>query len=274
MHIDSQEQALAAGEQLLRQLNAEAMVITLDREGMALVHRDGRRKLFPTRPRQVYDVTGAGDMVLSVLGISLAAGFDYEDAITLANIAAGLEVERVGVATLTRAELLADVEVSSRVAPPHRLDKTPERTELLGELQRRRQLGQTIVFTNGCFDIFHAGHVQILRKARDEGDFLVVGLNSDASVRRLKGEDRPLHNAAERAAVLAAMECVDAVVVFEEDTPLQLIETLRPNVLAKGADYQTEQVVGRDIVEAQGGRVVLIPLVRGLSSTRLRPHMR
>ncbi len=274
IHIETPEQALAAGELLLRQLNAEAMVITLDREGMALVHRDGRRKLFPTRQRQVYDVTGAGDMVLSVLGISLAAGFDYEDAIILANIAAGLEVERVGVATLTRAELLADVEVSARVAPPPRLDKTPARAALLGELQRRRQLGQTIVFTNGCFDILHAGHIQCLKKARELGDFLVVGLNSDASIRRLKGEGRPLHNAHDRAEVLAALECVDAVVVFEEDTPLQIIEAVRPNVLAKGADYQAEQVVGRDFVEAQGGRLVLIPLVQGLSSTRLRPHIR
>jgi D-beta-D-heptose 7-phosphate kinase / D-beta-D-heptose 1-phosphate adenosyltransferase len=151
-------------------------------------------------------------------------------------------------------------------------DKMPSLADLLVQLERRRQTGQRIVFTNGCFDILHAGQVYCLQEARALGDLLVVGLNSDASVRRLKGEGRPLHKAADRALVLAALECVDAVVCFEEDTPLRLIEVIRPDVLIKGADYRLEEVVGRDLVEATGGRVVLIPVLPEFSSTRLRPH--
>ncbi len=150
--------------------------------------------------------------------------------------------------------------------------KTSPLPELLAEVERRRRLGQQIVFTNGCFDLFHAGHVHCLRQARTLGDFLVVALNSDASVRRLKGEGRPLHQWSNRAAVLAAMECVDAVIAFEDDTPEGLIEAIRPHVLVKGGDYRLDQVVGREFVESHGGRVVLVPLLPGLSSTRLVPH--
>jgi rfaE bifunctional protein nucleotidyltransferase chain/domain len=151
--------------------------------------------------------------------------------------------------------------------------KQNDLTELLAELDRRRQAGQQIVFTNGCFDIFHAGHAQTLRQARALGDFLVVALNSDSSVRRLKGEGRPLHQWHDRAAVLAALECVDAVIAFEEDTPARLIEAVCPHVLVKGGDYRVDQVVGREFVEAHGGRVALVPLVEGLSSSRLVPHV-
>jgi D-beta-D-heptose 7-phosphate kinase/D-beta-D-heptose 1-phosphate adenosyltransferase len=273
--IDQAEQALAAGEQLLHRVGTEAVVITLDREGMALVHRDGRRQLFPTRVRQVYDVTGAGDMVLSVLGLCLAGGFDYEEAITLANVAAGLEVECLGVATLTRGELLTAVQRPPRSAAEHgqgRVRKLRSLPELLADLDGRRREGDRIVFTNGCFDILHAGHIHCLEQARALGELLVVGLNSDAGVRRLKGDGRPLHRAADRARVLAALACVDAVVIFEEDTPVRLIEAVCPHVLVKGSDYRPEQIAGREFVEAHGGRLVLLPLVDGLSSTRLRPH--
>jgi D-beta-D-heptose 7-phosphate kinase/D-beta-D-heptose 1-phosphate adenosyltransferase len=267
--VRSPAEALVAGEHLRRQLEAEAMVVTLDKEGMALSHADGRSQVFPTRSRQVYDITGAGDMVLSVLGLALAAGADYDAAIALGNVAGGLEVERLGVATLTRADLLRDL--ADRPVP--RRDKLQSLGDLLIDLENRRQKGERIVFTNGCFDVLHAGHVRYLKQARDLGHCLVLGLNSDASVRRLKGPGRPLNPADMRAEVLAALGCVDYVVEFNEDTPLRLIEAVRPHVLVKGADYRPEQVAGRDFVESYGGMVVLIPLVPGQSTTRLVPFL-
>ena len=189
---------------------------------------------------------------------------------------AKLPAERAALLDVTCAgnpELRAAVEsLLAGERSPDRLCKTPLLTELLTEVDRRRCAGQHIVFTNGCFDIFHAGHVHCLHQARTHGDFLIVALNSDASVRRLKGEGRPMHQWNDRAAVLTAMECVDAVIAFEEDTPMKLIEAIRPHVLVKGGDYRLEQVVGREVVEAHGGRVVLAPLLAGLSTTRLMPQ--
>jgi D-beta-D-heptose 7-phosphate kinase/D-beta-D-heptose 1-phosphate adenosyltransferase len=269
MTVRSTEEALEAGAKLRQQLDAEALVVTLDRDGMALVHADGRRQVFPTRMRQVYDITGAGDMVLSVLGLSLAAGADYDAAIALGNVAGGLEVERLGVATLTRGDLLRDLAGSTPLP-----GKVHSLEGLAGELERRRRQGERIVFTNGCFDVLHAGHVRYLQQARALGQVLVVGLNSDASVRRLKGPTRPLNEVDARAEVLAALDCVDYVTVFEDDTPIKVIEAVRPHVLAKGADYRVDQVVGRELVEGQGGQVALIPLVPGQSTTRLASLLR
>lgn len=267
--VATKEQALIAGERLLQELGAEAVVVTLDREGMALIHADGRRATFPTRPRQVYDVTGAGDMVLSVLGLCLAAGASYDQAITLSNIAAGLEVERLGVATVSRVELLQELSV----AAASQTTKLWRADALEGELERRRRWGQRIVFTNGCFDVVHSGHVECLQQARSLGDILVVGINSDASVRRLKGCDRPLNSVAHRAQVLAALACVDYVVVFEEDSPVSLLRAFRPHVLVKGGDYRPDQIVGREIVESYGGQAVIVPQVPGQSTTRLARHV-
>jgi D-beta-D-heptose 7-phosphate kinase/D-beta-D-heptose 1-phosphate adenosyltransferase len=261
--LETAAQALEAGRQLLNDLDLEAAIVTLDKDGMALAHGDGRLAVFPTRPRQVYDITGAGDMVLSVLGMALAAGADYEHAIRLANIAGGLEVERIGVATLTRDDLLRDLldhgAGSARKVLP--------RTLLRQELESRRKLGQRVAFTNGCFDVLHAGHVQYLQEARAQADCLVVGLNSDASVRQLKGPSRPVNGQESRAFVLAGLQAVDFVTVFDESTPLELIKILRPDVLVKGADYRKEEVVGGAFVESYGGRVYLAPLRPGHSST-------
>src|SRR5262249_55505156 len=195
---------------------------------------------FPTRPRQVYDITGAGDMVLSVLGMALAAGADYDPAIRLANIAGGLEVEKIGVATVTRDEILRDL---LRAAPTRGAGTCPAgekvlpRETLCHELQSRRRLGQRVALTNGCFDLLHAGHVQYLQEARAQADLLVVGLNNDAGVTALKGPSRPVNSAEARARVLAALEAVDYLTVFDESTPLELIRAVRPDVLVKGADY-------------------------------------
>ncbi len=258
-------EALEAAGPLQQQLDLEAAIITLDKDGMALVHRDGRRQLFPTRPRQVYDITGAGDMVMSVLGMALACGVDYDPAIRLANIAGGLEVEKIGVATVTRDEILRDL----LRATPTGNQKVLEREALCQEVESRRRLGQRIAFTNGCFDVLHAGHVQYLQEARAQADVLVVGLNSDASVRALKGPSRPIHPAEDRALVLASLQAVDYLTIFSETTPLALIQALRPNVLVKGADYHKEDVVGAAFVEGYGGRVHLAPLREGFSTTRI-----
>jgi D-beta-D-heptose 7-phosphate kinase/D-beta-D-heptose 1-phosphate adenosyltransferase len=259
------DDALRVGKKLVETLGMEAVLVTLDRDGMALVRADGRAELLPTRPRQVYDITGAGDMVLSVIGLCLANNADYDEAALLGNIAGGLEVEKFGVALLSREEIVRDLVDHHRPEGSKNLD----RKRLLAEVHRRRVAGQTIVFTNGCFDLLHPGHVRLLREAAGLGDFLVVGLNSDASVRRLKGSSRPLNPAEARAEVLSALEAVDAVTVFDQDTPLELITAIRPDVLVKGGDYQPDEVVGRAEVEAAGGRLVLIPLAEGHSTTTL-----
>jgi D-beta-D-heptose 7-phosphate kinase/D-beta-D-heptose 1-phosphate adenosyltransferase len=262
--------ALQSARELRERLDLEAAVVTLDKEGMALAHADGREQVFPTRPRQVYDITGAGDMVLAVLGIALAAAADYDPAIRLANVAGGLEVEKIGVATVTRDEILRDLlrgEGSGEGGAVAR--KVLNRPALVQELRTRRALGQRVAFTNGCFDVLHAGHVQYLQEARAQADLLVVGLNSDASVRALKGPTRPVHDAGSRALVLAALEVVDYLSVFDEPTPLELIEAVRPDVLVKGADYGRDEVVGADLVESYGGRVHLARVREGFSTTRL-----
>jgi D-beta-D-heptose 7-phosphate kinase/D-beta-D-heptose 1-phosphate adenosyltransferase len=265
MTIARAEDALAVGRRLVEELDLESVLVTLDRDGMALVRGDGHAELVPTRPRQVYDITGAGDMVLAVVGLCLAAGGDYDEAAALGNVAGGLEVERIGVALLSRAEILADLIDHHHAEGGKRLD----RDALVAAVRRVRQAGRTVVFTNGCFDLLHVGHLRLLRRAAELGDFLVVGLNSDESVRRLKGPSRPINPEDARAELLAGLECVDAVTIFGEDTPLELIDAILPDVLVKGGDYRPEEVVGRDAVEASGGRLVLIPLVEGHSTTHL-----
>ncbi len=259
------QDAMLVGERLVGTLAMEAVLVTLDRDGMALVRSDGRAELMPTRPRQVYDITGAGDMVLAVVGLCLASGADYDEAGALGNIAGGLEVEKFGVALLTREEILQDLVAHERPEG----SKVLEREHVVAEARRRRRIGQKIVFTNGCFDLLHPGHVKLLRQAAALGDFLVVGLNSDASVRRLKGPARPLNPASARGEVLSALEAVDAVTIFEEDTPLELISLIGPDVLVKGGDYRPDEVVGRAEVESAGGKLVLVPMVEGHSTTGL-----
>ncbi len=265
MTIATPNDAIALGRKLVHDLGMESVLVTLDRDGMALVRADGRSEIVPTRPRQVYDITGAGDMVLSIVGLCLAAGADYDEAATLGNVAGGLEVEKIGVALLSREEILADL--IEHQASDH--GKVYDRENLVAEVNRRRAIGQKIVFTNGCFDLLHVGHTRLLRSSADLGDFLVVGLNADASVQRLKGPSRPINDERSRAEVLASLESVDAVTLFGEDTPLELINAILPDVLVKGGDYQPHEVVGRDEVEANGGQLVLIPLVAGHSTTNM-----
>ena len=274
--ITTAEQALAAAADLRDRFELEAGIVTLDKDGMALAHRDGRSLIFPTRPRQVYDITGAGDMVMATLGLALAAGADYDPAIRLANVAGGLEVEKIGVATVTRDEILADLlhapfRAGDRIPGANKVVGLPQ---LVAELDQRRRAGQRICFTNGCFDVLHAGHVQYLAEARRQGDCLVVGLNSDSSVRQLKGPTRPLNPVEARALVLAGLQDVDFVTIFAEATPLSLITAVRPDVLVKGADYHKTDVVGAEVVESYGGRVHLAELRDGFSTTELIERMK
>ncbi len=265
MTISRADDAIKVGQKLVETLDMEAVLVTLDREGMALVRADGRAELLPTRPRQVYDITGAGDMVLAIVGLCLASGADYAEAAALGNVAGGLEVEKFGVALLTREEIHRDL--VEHHAPEGA--KILDRDRLKEEVTRRHRAGQTIGFTNGCFDLLHPGHVRLLREAAGYCDFLAVGLNSDASVKRLKGTSRPINPAEARAEVLSALEAVDAVTIFDEDTPLELINAIRPDVLIKGGDYRPDQVVGREEVEQTGGRLVIVPLFEGHSTTSM-----
>ncbi len=251
----------SVAEQLRETLQLEAAVITLDRDGMALA-ADSEAEILPCRPRAVCDVTGAGDMVLSVLGLCTAAGVSIRESLKLANIAAGLEVERFGVEPLSRADITAELAVSnSTIAKVVTLDG------LLPHLERQRRAGRSIVFTNGCFDLLHVGHLTCLQEASRFGDVLIVAINSDESVRRLKGPDRPVIGQADRSALLAGLECVDHVLVFDDLTPLELLQRIRPDVLVKG--QTTQDVIGREVVEEYGGKVCVAGFVEGVSTTRL-----
>jgi D-beta-D-heptose 7-phosphate kinase / D-beta-D-heptose 1-phosphate adenosyltransferase len=261
--IDDEASLDRAADALLNQADARAVVITLDRQGAFLKSPDRPGLLVPTRPRSVYDVSGAGDVVMAALTLTLAAGWDLRDAVALANLAGGLEVERFGVVPVTREELTAEL----RSLIGLRRSKIIERTALEAELDRLRRNGARIVCTNGCFDLLHMGHVGYLQQARERGTHLVVAINSDDSVRRLKGPRRPVIDADERAAMLAALECVDYVTVFDEDTPEALLELLQPDILAKGGS--TGEIVGREIVEHAGGQVVRLDLVEGRSTTSI-----
>jgi D-beta-D-heptose 7-phosphate kinase/D-beta-D-heptose 1-phosphate adenosyltransferase len=252
-----------AAETLVRKLGLEACLITLDRDGMYLAERGGRDTYVPTVPRDVYDVTGAGDVVLSVFGMFAIAGLGFSSAATIANLAASIEVTRIGTEVITREDL------ARALSPGH---NTYERKihsvdELRIALDRERRAGRRIAFTNGCFDLLHAGHIQILAFARAQADLLVVGLNSDRSVRVLKGGTRPVYPVAERARILAALEAVDYVVVFDETRAEKIIRMVKPDVLVKGEDWRGKRVDGQAFVEARGGRVALAPLLHGHSTS-------
>ncbi len=259
-----------AGAALLARLRLDAALITLDRDGLALFTKGAEPVFVPTRPRELFDVTGAGDMVIAATAVALGSGASMEEAARLANVAAGVEVTRFGVVPVSRDEVLDDLHARGG-APEAKVVALPA---LRAVLRARRARGARVVLTNGCFDLLHVGHVRYLEAARAEGDLLVVGLNGDASVRRQKGAGRPLQRFAERAEILAALRCVDFVVGFREDTPERLVRAVDPDVLVKGEDWREKGVVGREWVEGRGGRVVLAPLVPGRSTTALAAALR
>ncbi len=263
--IPSAVEAERAADQLIARFGFDFALVTLDRDGMCLKVRDGVGTILRTAPREVFDVTGAGDMVLAVLGLALGCGASPAEAAALANVAAGLEVEKVGVVPIPRSEIAARLAEASGPRP----DKIVDRPAAVALGRRLREAGRRIVFTNGCFDVLHAGHARYLSFARAQGDVLVVGVNADDSVRRLKGPGRPVNPVGDRAEVLAALEAVDHVVVFHEDDPSKLIHEVAPDVLVKGEDWKDKGVIGREFVEGRGGRVVLAPLLPGRSTTAI-----
>jgi D-beta-D-heptose 7-phosphate kinase/D-beta-D-heptose 1-phosphate adenosyltransferase len=221
----------------------------------------------PAHPVKVRDVSGAGDTVAAVLAAVLAAGGNWETALRMANAAAAVAVGKKGTAIVTSAELRRRILPHAYLAAEEKI--VSSESELDGQLRDWRKQGLRIGFTNGCFDILHPGHVKVLTAARGACDRLIVGLNSDISVKRLKGEGRPVQNERARAEVLAALEAVDLVAIFEEDTPIRLITAIKPSVLVKGGDYTREAVVGHEIVEAHGGKVLLVDVLPGFSTTSL-----
>lgn len=252
---------------LVMRAECDAMVVTLGENGMLVVPSAEASMHIHSAAREVFDVTGAGDTVIALLALGLATRLPLGLAAELANVAAGLVVQKVGTAVVSPHELIG-------ACAPSLESKVLGRDELAERMAWWRLQKKSIVLTNGCFDVLHSGHVSLLRQAKAEGDVLVVAINSDASVKRLKGPERPVIGEAERAVILSALESVDAVVVFDEDTPGELIDACVPDVLVKGGDYKPENVVGRDVVERNGGRLVLVPLVEGRSTTRLVEKMR
>ena len=260
------DEIAAAAAELADDVGSQAVLVTLSEEGLML-HVDGEQPVhIPADPVKIRDVSGAGDTVVATLAVMLALDADFESAARAAKAAASVVVQKRGTASVSPAELLARLLPATVSAE----EKIIFDWALLDErIADWRAHDLRIGFTNGCFDILHPGHVQVLTKAREACDRLVVGLNSDASVERLKGEGRPIQNVNARAHVLAALEAVDLVVVFEQDTPIELLRRIRPKVLVKGSDYRPEDVVGRDLVEADGGQVVLVDLVPGHSTSAI-----
>jgi D-beta-D-heptose 7-phosphate kinase/D-beta-D-heptose 1-phosphate adenosyltransferase len=263
---DSDASIAEAARDAMVLADCEAMLVTRSEHGMTLVTRAGEAIHVPALPVKVRDVSGAGDTVAAALALALAAGADWESALRVANAAAAVAVSKKGTATVSAAELRRKILPQASLAAE---EKIASGDALDAHLAEWRGEGLRVGFTNGCFDILHPGHVKVLTAARGACDRLVVGLNSDASVRRLKGEGRPVQDERARAEVLAALEAVDLVVVFEEDTPIELIAQVKPSVLVKGGDYTREQVVGHEIVEANGGEVLLVDILEGHSTTSL-----
>ena len=264
---DTEQSIADAAQDAMYLADCEAMLVTQSEHGMTLVVRGGAAIHVPALPVKVRDVSGAGDTVAAALALTLAANGDWETALRMANAAAAVSVSKKGTATVTPAELRRKILPHASLAAEEKI--VAASGDLDAHLLDWRRQGLRVGFTNGCFDILHPGHVKVLTAARGACDRLIVGLNSDASVRRLKGEGRPVQDERARAEVLAALEAVDLVAIFEEDTPIDLIAKVKPSVLVKGGDYTREQVVGYEVVEACGGAVLLVDILEGHSTTSL-----
>lgn len=260
----SEAEIIEKGSSLIKSLKLGGLLITRSEKGMTLLRSNQEPLHFPARAREVYDVTGAGDTVIAVAAAGLAAGLSLSDAVAISNLAAGIVVGKLGTATATVEEMQ-----NAMLDHAHAGRGMIAEKELSKLLAHARAKGERIVFTNGCFDILHAGHVTYLQQAAKLGDRLVVAVNDDASVRRLKGKDRPVNNLQSRMTVLAALESVDWVVPFSEDTPARLIEKLSPDVLVKGGDYKADEIVGAKHVRKTGGEVVVLDFVQGHSTSAI-----
>lgn len=256
---------------LLHRYDLDFLLVTRGSRGMILVGKKGVSASVPATAKEVFDVSGAGDTVIALMAAGAAAGMEMAEAMEMANIGAGEVVSRVGTYALSRRELQ---QAASRSLFDSGLPAACSLEQANAMVEHWRMRGKIVVFTNGCFDILHPGHVFLLHRARALGDCLVVGLNTDASIRRIKGPDRPILGQEDRAAILAALSSVDLVVCFDEDTPVELIRKLRPDILVKGSDYTPDTVVGGDIVQSWGGRVALVDLLEAKSTTGIVEKIR
>ena len=264
---ETEQEIASAAQDAIQLADCEAILVTQSERGMTLVPRQGEAIHVPAYPVKVRDVSGAGDTVVAVLAVALAANAGWEESLRMASAAAAVAVSKKGTASVTATELRRKILPHAFLAAEEKIVATSD--DLDRYLSDWRRQGLRIGFTNGCFDILHPGHVKVLTAARAACDRLVVGLNSDASVKRLKGDSRPVQDEQARAEVLAALEAVDLIAIFDEDTPIRLIAAVKPSVLVKGGDYTREQVVGHEIVEASGGVVMLVDILQGFSTTAL-----
>ncbi|MCH8932098.1 MAG: D-glycero-beta-D-manno-heptose-7-phosphate kinase [Nitrospina sp.] len=261
--INSREDLDRAAEYILNLTHSEGILVTRGKAGMIFYSKKEKPFEISTVAKEVYDVTGAGDTVISVFGMSLFSDFSYGEAAWLANMAAGIVVGKIGTAVVTLEEINEFLK--------EEMLRTSSTVLGLNEVKQivslAKSVGKSVVFTNGCFDLIHGGHIEFIQQAKKQGDLLIIGLNSDESVRAIKGDGRPIKTQQERANILSALQDVDYITIFNEETPENLIREIRPDVLVKGDDYKLEDVVGREIVEGYGARVVLIPIVKGLSTS-------
>jgi D-beta-D-heptose 7-phosphate kinase/D-beta-D-heptose 1-phosphate adenosyltransferase len=267
---EDEEKLIASARQVRGRFNVAWLLVTRGAQGMCLIDDNPAPVSIPAQAREVFDVSGAGDTVIATVAASLAAGLGLVEAARIANLAAGIVVGKLGTQPILASELSTAVTFSTHQQYyPYSAAKMSALDAAMAKVREWRAAGTKVVFTNGCFDLLHPGHISLLYQARALGDRLVVGLNTDASIKRLKGSGRPILAEQDRAAMLSALECVDLVVHFDEDTPLKLIEAVRPDILVKGSDYTPDQVVGKQVVESYGGCVKLVDLVQGYSTTGL-----
>jgi len=265
IEIADDKSLFAAGEKLLQEIQVDRVLMTCGKEGMVLFEEGEKPFRISAEARQVFDVSGAGDTVLAVLGLGLASGRSFRQAAALANIAAGIVVGKVGTATVSREELVRAFEPSIDAMSAKQITLS----DLVPVAERLRAEGKTIVMTNGCFDLLHVGHIKLLSASKKLGDVLIVAIDDDESVKALKGDDRPIISARERLRIISALDSVDYVTVFPAKELEQVIEAVQPHVLTKGSNYSTEDILGREIVEKAGGRVALIPISSDISSTKI-----
>ncbi len=260
--VSNENELVEAAKKLKKEANTKAVLVTRGEKGMVLIDEDDNVKHIHTIAREVFDVTGAGDTVLSYLGASIANGLSLYESAEIANVAAGIKVGKVGTSVINFKEV--EQYFNNRQASIKKVVTLEEYASI-----KKDYTNKTIVFTNGCFDILHVGHVRYLKQAAELGDILIVGVNSDKSIKRLKGEKRPIICEEDRIEMLANLDFIDYLIIFDEDTPYELIELIQPDLLVKGGDYNIEDVIGKDIVEKKGGKVVLVPLVEGFSTTNI-----
>lgn len=263
MNVETEEEIIEAAKELLKNSNSKYVLVTKGKDGMTIVSKEDYKDI-SCKTREVFDVTGAGDTVISYLAVALVNDIDLLNAIQISNYAAGVEVSKMGTYAVSIKEIQNYIEEENDIEIDKKVVSIDELVKILKNISNKK-----IVFTNGCFDLFHVGHARYLKKAAKFGDILIVGVNSDSSVKRLKGDTRPILNEEERMELLSNLEFVSYVVKFEEDTPYNIINKIKPDIIVKGGDYKTEDVVGKDIVEKYGGRVEICPYIDSKSTTNI-----